>query len=116
MNRTLVWVYRSSIGDCTNNGLSARVNSSNLFWNCSRNEALEYCYENNIEPRNQFLLVERELWGEDHAYAEPLIKPNHKNQMFGGNFIYTSDSNFYKLNGHTTSAPIPVHDRFEDWE
>jgi hypothetical protein len=46
--------------------------------------------------------------------ARPVdVKPGSEGTyMFGGNFIYSSDSSFSALNnGH----PIPVHDRFEDW-
>ena len=68
-----------------------------------------------INPKYQFFLVNRTLWEEDHSYAEPLVKPEGMNQMFGGNFVYTSGDNFYKLGGLKTGSPIPVHDRFEEW-
>lgn len=116
MNHTLVFVHRNSLGDCTCNGLSSKVTQGQLFWNCTREDAINYCEENMINPKYQFFLVNRTLWGEDHSYVEPLIKPNHKNQMFGGNFVYTSSDNFYKLGGLKTGLPIPVHDRFEEWE
>lgn len=34
--------------------------------------------------------------------------------MFGGCFVYSSDSRFAKLTG--THNPLPVHDRFETWD
>ena len=43
-----------------------------------------------------------------YVHAEPVDKPEGKvGPMFGGNFIYTSDSRF------PNDYPIPVHDRFE---
>lgn len=115
MNLTLVSVFRTNhFKDCSNNGLSSKVNSAHLFWNCTKEEALEYCEENMINPKYQFFLVKRMLWGEDHAYVEPLIKPEGKIQTFGGNFIYTSNGNFYKMHGLSTNTPIAIHDRFEN--
>ena len=43
MNTTIVHVYRWSLGDCTGNGLTNNVDGGILFWNCSREEAIEYC-------------------------------------------------------------------------
>lgn len=111
-----VTVFRAAgYPDCTNNGLSARVNSAELFWECTHDEAIEWCKEHQRDPEKQFILVDRKLWGEDHSYAEPLIKPTGKMQVFGGNFLYTSDSRMYKTSG-VAKLPIPVHDRFETWE
>jgi len=111
-----VSVYRSPLGDCTGGGVTSRVSETTLFFNCTREEAIEYCKKEGINPENQLFLVKRQLWGEDHFYAEPLVKPadaGHCNQMFGGNYIMTSDSRFPHQNGLTTAYPIPVHDRFE---
>lgn len=109
-------VYRDNLGDCTGGGLTSRVNDPTLFFNCTREETIEYCKENGINPENQLFLIERQLWGEDHFYAEPLVKPANAgryNQMFGGNYIMTSDGRFPHQNGLKTAYPIPVHDRFE---
>jgi len=116
MERLFVTVFRpAGFPDCTGNGLSNRVDSSTLFFDCTREEAIEWCKENGKSPEYMFFLVKRELWGEDHSYTEPLIKPNDRAQVFGGNFIYTSDSRMYKTGG-IYKTPIPVHDRFETWE
>lgn len=111
-----VSVYRSSLGDCTGGGISSRVTFPTLFFNCTRDMALKYCQDNGINPDDQLFLVERKLWGEDHFFAEPLVKPENAskcNQMFGGNYVMTSDSRFPHQNGLVTAYPIPVHDRFE---
>ena len=103
--------------DCTNNGVSSRHNRLELFWDCTRVEAQKYCTEKGIDFDTAIFLVKRELWGEDHSYAEPLIRPKGKlGGMMGGNFVYTSDSRLYKLGGLTTALPIPLHDRFETQE
>ena len=117
MNRTLVFVYRGPHGDCTANGLSSQVDMGTLFWNCSREEAIQWCNENNENPTDCFIMKERMLWDEDHSYAEPLDmefwKIPNSVQQFGGNFIYTSNDNFYKYKGEKLGRPIKVHDRFE---
>ena len=116
MERLFVTVFRAAgFPDCTNNGLSNRVDSALLFSNCSHEEAINWCEENNHDPKNQFILVNRTLWNEDHSYAEPLVKPNSMIQCFGGNFLYTSDSRMYKTGG-VYKVPVPIHDRFETQE
>lgn len=116
MNRLFITVFRSaSYSDCTNNGLSSRVDTSTLFFDCTREEAINWCKENGKSPEYMFFLVKRELWGEDHSYAEPLIKPEGKVQVFGGNFLYTSDSRMYKTGGKY-KTPLPIHDRFDTQE
>lgn len=113
IKRVLVNVYRNGLGDCTNNGLTSRVSSSWLFVDCSREEALQLCEKEYINPYEQMILVRRTLWGRNADYAEPLMK-KAGHQMFGGNFIYTSDSRFSEWTG--SRAPIAVHDRFETRE
>lgn len=118
MKKTLVHVYRSSLGDCTGNGLTNNVNEGFLFWDCSREEAIEWCKREGRDITRHFIMKDRELWGKDHSYAEPLdIEYWGKggNQMFGGNFIYTSNNNFYMFRGERIGRPIKVHDRFEKY-
>ena len=117
MKHTLYFVYRCADRvDCSNNGLTNRVSQGYLFWDCNNDEAIAYCREHNINPNEQFILVDRTLWGEDHSYAEPLVKPEGSwAQTNGGNFISTSNGNCYKFKGETCGRPIPVHDRFDDW-
>ena len=107
----------ASIGDCTNNGITSRHDELTLFFDCSKDEALKYCSENNIDLDTVLWFNPRELWGEFHPFAEPLVKPPHKvGGMMGGNFIFTSDSRFPSLYGKCAHFPIPVHDRFETQE
>lgn len=120
MNKVFISVFRNAEFeargcDCSANGLSHRVNSGWLFWNCSSEEAIQNCNDNGIDPNLQFIIHERTLWGEDHSFAEPLVKPVGL-QMFGGNFLYTSNCNCFKFGKETTCRPIPIHDRFESQE
>ena len=112
----MVFVYRNNLGDCTGGGITSRVDNCTLFFDCSKEEALDYCKENHENPEDQLYLVKRQLWGEDHYFAEPLVKPADASQcvqQFGGNYIMTSDGRFPHQNGLVTAYPIPVHDRFE---
>lgn len=118
MKKCFYEVYRCAdtrLGEHSLHGLSSRVVSGYMFFDCTRDEAIEYCLNNKIEPSEQFFLHKRELWGEDHSFAEPLIKPTDKMQCFGGNFIFTSNGNGYRYEGEKCNRPIPVHDRFEKW-
>lgn len=60
------------------------------------------------EPQDpeQMLVIQKRG---DYIYAVPAINPKGP-WMFGGSFVYTSDSRFrQKINDY----PIPVHDRVE---
>ena len=117
MKHLLYFVLTNPSGDdYTNHGLSSRVEAALLFWDCSREEAIDYCKQHNIRPEDQFFLVKRMLWEENHDYAEPLIKPEDKAQSFGGNWLHTSHSAGYNQGYCRTPFPIPIHDRFDTWE
>lgn len=118
MEHRTVHVYRTlAWSDSTNNGITANNHTLTLFWDCKREEALLYCQnpDNHVQAEKSLLLVPRTLWGEDHMYAEPLLKPTGRIQVFGGNYI-VGDSAMPKYSGRTTTMPIPVHDRFETQE
>ena len=105
MKGLLCSVYRDAhlTGDCTNNGETARFGQiilvgegvAEIFEPDDRIPALE------LFTRHGGSLGARPLDWKERDGAGP---------MFGGNFIYTSDS---RLPGN---APIPVHDRFESWK
>ena len=118
MKQLRVEVYRTkALGDCTNGGVSSRHNTMTLFWECSREEATDYCSANGIDPDGCLMLVKREMWGEQHDYAAPLAhQPGRWGPMFGGNFIYTSDSRLADATGTMVTVPIKVHDRYETRE
>lgn len=121
MKRLSVYVVceRNRECDCTNGGVTSRHNHLTLFYDCEKEDAVKFCEDNEIDPDTALWFNPRMLWGEFHPIAEPLIKPKGKiGGMFGGNFIYTSDSRFPSLYGAMNCAhyPIPVHDRFETQE
>lgn len=124
MKRLSVDVYRHNYNtfggryyDPTNGGVTSQRDTFTLFWDCTKEEAIKYCEENSRDLNSCLYLVNRELWGEDHSYAEPLFKPkNCCGPMFGGNFVWTCDSRLYKMDGKLCACPIPVHDRFETEE
>lgn len=69
---------------------------------------LEYDKEG-IDPEAVFRLVRRAFpFGAEYVTAEPTIE-TRGHRMFGGNFLYSSDSRFRQICGY----PIPIHDREE---
>ena len=105
----LVFVYKHShdFGDCTNGGISSKNSDLILL-------PTESLKEVNVEiprifeekGRGIYLFYRREF---DDLIACP--DPNYKKGgiwwMFGGNFLYTSDSRF------PSDAPIKIFDRRE---
>lgn len=111
--------------DCTNGGVSGRVNSCTLFSDCSIEEAVQYCLDHNMRPEDQLIFEERTLWGEDHSICVPLVFPSKASgkvigPMSGGNYVNQcgSDPAYPHLKGwaKNQSFPIPIHDRFETQE
>lgn len=98
--KLLTFVLRSSLGDCTANGLTSRKDNITLHWGDD--------IDINELPDDDLLLVERYLAGKKYLHAVPVrIKKQGEVSMAGGNFIYTSDSRF------PNQYPISVHDRVE---
>ena len=102
MKKILTFPLRHNLGDCTANGLTSRVNMVDLYYGEVNTEVLDELEEDVL------VLIKRNLWGRNADYAVPysIIKEG-VHSMFGGNFIYTSDSRF------PDDRPIPVHDRVE---
>jgi hypothetical protein len=89
--------------DCTNGGITSGKTKAIL---CGH--GIPEVFESNentpalkIEPGN----------GGRKLIAVPVEQPSDQcGPMFGGNFVYSSDSRF------PSDQPIHVHDRFETWE
>lgn len=98
-----VCVLRSTLGDTTNGGVTARETTFTLL---DENEPVP-------ERGGPFLrLVRRHLFGDVYVHAEPVDEPVGKiGPMAGGNAVYTPGSRYRDLVGHR--YPIPVHDRYE---
>jgi hypothetical protein len=101
----LAYIYDSPLGNCSNNGVSAK--------------AKQVCIIN----------VEGPFSPSDDAPAVELVKRSTGNivckpiglegewTMFGGAFVYASDSRFSeavrKLSGYDHGFPVALHDRVE---
>lgn len=102
-------VFRSNLGDCSLNGVSARF--SNLVM-ITESEIKDF----KGDTKNVVVRIDRKLFGGKlypvlvplEVYAE--YKADKLPIMFGGNFGYTSDSRF------GWDYPLPIHDRVETWE
>lgn len=103
MNKVSTYVYKNTLGDCTNNGLTSKHDNLDLYYGQLDNEAIDKLAEESL------ILIERVLWGKQANYAVPVeIYKSGRHSMAGGNFIYTSDSRF------PSDSPISVHDRVEN--
>lgn len=97
-------VYRWSLGDCTNHGMSEKQDDLILV-------DIPNCPFHGDET-NSVRLVKRILFGREYIHAEPVSMPpvGMVGPMMGGNFIYSCDSRF------PFDYPIPLHDRYETVE
>lgn len=106
MKGLLVSVYRSASNngyDCTNGGISSKHNSlilvgdgvAEVFEESDRNPAIR--------------LIKRKVMGREFWIAAPIEAGFSSGfpYMFGGNFLYSSDSRF------PSDAPIKIFDRLE---
>lgn len=102
-----VSVYRNAQfnSDFSRNGVSAQSNELFLI-----GPGVPELFENR-DGLPIVKLVERNLWGTPYFHVEPVDRPTGNGWMFGGNFVYCSDSRFRRLT--ETGQPIPVHDRQE---
>ncbi|MDD5603923.1 MAG: hypothetical protein PHG48_07630 [Eubacteriales bacterium] len=102
----MVYVYRAGIGDATNGGVSSRVDRLLLA-----GEGIEGPFEVD-DDEHHLELRKKNVGGEEYMYAVPVDGRDTAGMvgpMFGGNFVYSSDSRFRRV----CKYPIPVHDRWE---
>lgn len=117
-NDFLVQVYRAD-GDCTNGGVTSPTREFSrymLYINMPTEAELAKLAERNYCP----LLLDRRGSTGWPPIARPIFAENERlnaagerksiGGMFGGNFIYSSDSRFRDV---VAGHPIAVHDRFE---
>ncbi len=104
--------------DCTNDGVSSRLDSIEVFSADATNAQIAaWCLKNRVRPSDVCRLNKRMLWGEKHYFIEPVKKPRHVlGPMFGGNYASTSDGTWAEMLGERTGRPLPIHDRFETQE
>ena len=97
---TLGHVLRSTLGECTNSGLSSRLDKFILI-----GEGVTPQFEQGNNP--VLKLVKRRLFGADYYHVEPIEKAKGKPYVFGGNYLEVSRHN------QPTKHPLPIHDRSE---
>jgi len=102
MNYLTVEVYRSAGIDCTNNGVTS--DESNMM--------VVPCVSGPITAEqaelNEYVILVPGTAG-NRMHLKPEGVGRHT--MFGGNFVYSSDSRFKENYGN---KPIHVHDRIEN--
>lgn len=100
--------------DCTNGGISSRYKTLYLLCEDQEKAQKEPWNWSKVDENDERLIkiVRSTPCGRPYIHAEPVNDPNRREvgYMFGGNFIYTSDSRFPE------NYPIPLHDRSETWE
>jgi len=99
----LAFVYKSPLADSTNGGLSSQTDKGLLFESPHGNITEE---DLQFTKRTLDHLVIISKNGYVKAVPSKILRAG-KHSMFGGNFIYTSDSRF------PSDYPIPIHDRIE---
>lgn len=105
----LVYVYRNGSADCTAGGITSNVDMIIIV-----GEGIEGPFE--VDPGEACLeLRKKNVGGDEYLYAVPVDGRDTAGMvgpMFGGNFVYSSDSRFRRV----CKYPIPVHDRWETQE
>lgn len=97
-----VSVYRDKGTDCTNGGVTSPRFDIYMVVPCPDG----HITREDVDTRGYLILEPRELGGVTNLVPAGL----EGWKMFGGNFVYTSDSRFSRVYGH---APVAVHDRVE---
>ena len=120
MKHCFVSILRNASGDCTNHGLSSKIEYAYLFSDCTEQEALAYCKEKGWNP-NEVLIMDpcRYPAGREYLSCHPLVKKEGLvGPMMGGNYVCTCglDPNYPKFTGLEVNVPIPIHDRYETQE
>lgn len=107
MKGLLVNILESkSIGNCSNNGISSKTNNVILIdCECKVFSTDEKTPAVTIFKRTKYL----QDYFQEYLTAYPVDENGNaiKSGMFGGCFIYSSDSRF------PAKYPVPLHDRFE---
>lgn len=112
-----VYVYRNSLGDCTNHGISEHAKSL-----CLVNVPGPF------EPKEDYPAAMLVAW-QPFGPSRPMVKivpavqvagkwePKPGWSMFGGNYAATSDGRFHdacqELTGQEYYGAVAIHDRFE---
>ena len=99
-----VFVFTSDLGDSTNNGVSY-THKNKLVIPCDRGN-----YSEDDVAEMGLIALELKPCAVNGRAPHFIPKGETRWAMFGGNFVYTSDSRFSEQYG---DSPIKVHDRIE---
>ncbi|QDG63684.1 hypothetical protein [Pseudarthrobacter sp. NIBRBAC000502771] len=102
-------VYRDALGtDFSNRGISARVMEVTVI-----GEGIDPVFEATEERPAVRLVKNEHFHRESVIHAEPVAPEGESAPwyMFGGTFIFSSDSRFRRAAGHY--GAVPLHDRRE---
>lgn len=106
--------YGGNWPDCTSGGETSKCETFTLFTHrMSRNAVFLAIEEMNLNLEKCLQVKRWKPCGEYYYNAE-ILTPGRMDKwtMFGGNFIYTSDSRYREVVG--IPYPIGVHDRVEE--
>lgn len=101
--------------DCSNHGVTSRVNETILFANgLTYAEIALICQEQGFVFLNALQIV-MTIYSSLGVvkYAKP-VELLDRHTMFGGCFAYTSNAPFARMLGEKTSIPIKILDRVEN--
>lgn len=103
-------IFRWSLGDCSANGLSSRVQTVTVVSD-DPNAPGQVFEPSDDAPAVR--LVKRRIWRDkpEYVHAVPVSVGAQEMSMSGGTFIYSCDSRFSELTG--VHYPVPLHDRVE---
>ena len=102
-------IYRDSLGtDFSNRGISARVMEVTVI-----GEGIDPVFEATEERPAVRLVKNEHFHRETVIHAQPVTPADEPAPwyMFGGTFIFSSDSRFRRAAGHY--GAVPLHDRRE---
>lgn len=102
----MVQIYRNCMGDCTNGGVSSNFNTALLF----RDEISADAAAKMGAGRVAILRLETKPTIGSEPYLRAVPMGERRWVMFGGNFIWSSDSRFRQ---EVSERPLPIHDRIE---
>lgn len=108
----IVDIYRDGGTDCTNGGATAKGRDALLV-----HPDIDGPFEESPKRPTLYLLQVARIGGQPQweAHTSPAVSPHGiptDGAMFGGNFVFTSDSRFRQLVGGF-GYPVPVFDRIE---
>jgi hypothetical protein len=102
-------IYRDALGtDFSNRGISSRVMEVTVI-----GEGIDPVFEATRERPAVRIVTNERFHGETVIHAEPVVPAGEPAPwyMFGGTFIFSSDSRFRRAAGHY--GAVPLHDRRE---